>query len=158
MEGRATCREPIGQKHKGDHSDNNPGWEHLWSDASEIDFAFARPPGQEVGLLNGDGSMESKVRHLASHVHYRRSGDLNFATNMLAIKQPGALTDLAPFWLVASSKVHSAASYQQAQRESRARGEALVWKTKFLRRLLRPRPLRGRCPKGAAGEWTMGDR
>ena len=100
-EGTCSVRDWSNLRYRGVKDNNNPEWNSLWSAASEVDFAVKQArPGNEATFLATSDSMEIKLRQLASHVHYTRTGDLTAATQMLAIKPPGSSTDVAPRWLV----------------------------------------------------------
>ncbi len=116
-EGCANVREWLQSRYKGDKSNKNSEWTLLWNAASEVDFGIARaPPGQEAAYLVGSDGDEIRLRSLAAHVHFVRSGDVNSATHMLAIKPPGTSTDVAPEWLVESASKFSTHEYSRAQR------------------------------------------
>ncbi len=107
----------------GEKGTKNAEWLELWNLASEADFALEKQsPGDFMNFLASDDAMEIKMRRLASYVHLKRSGDLNSATRMLAIKPPGANMDLAPNWLVDEATVYSKAEHQRNQRVSGAKG------------------------------------
>ncbi len=122
-EGVNNVREWMNANFYGEKSAKNSEWLELWNLACEADFALERQaPEHFMSFLSSDDSMEIKMRRLASYVHLKRSGDLNSATRMLAIKPPGTNMDLAPNWLVDESTSYSKAEHQRRQRVSGSGG------------------------------------
>ena len=74
-----------------------------------VDFEVARAPSkaEKLKILNTSDALEIYLRQLAAYVHHRRTGDSEAARHMLAVRAPGADTDIAPGWLFQPSSVHS---------------------------------------------------
>ena len=104
----------------------------MWNAASEVDFTLLRNKGYEAAILASDDGLEMKLRRLASYAHLVRTGDLQSATMFLAIKLPGAETDVAPTWLVNEATLYSKAEHQRGERvrQSKPKGKGKKGKGK----------------------------
>ena len=130
-EAAGNIREWIQQRYQGEKSNKNQEWVSLWAMAIEVDFdvAEARREGKELqNLLASKDGLEIRLRHLAAHSHMVRTGDVNSATNMLALKHPGTCTDVSPNWLVNESSTYSQDEYKRLQRVKGGRGKGDGWK------------------------------
>ncbi len=125
-------REWLSGRYKGERSQKNPEWTDLWNAASEVDFTLLRNKGYEAAVLASDDGLEMKLRRLASYAHLVRTGDLQSATMFLAIKPPGAETDVAPTWLVNEATLYSKAEHQRGERvrQSKPKGKGKKGKGK----------------------------
>ncbi len=116
-EGAASTRDWLNSCYQGEKSDENDQWIDLWSAALEVDFALEQvPPGKETTFLAASDSMEVKLRRLAAHVHYARTGDLTAYTCMLAIQPPGTSSDVAPKWMVEDATAYGKTEHRRDQR------------------------------------------
>ena len=116
-EGAASTRDWLNLRYQGEKNNKNDQWIDLWSAASEVDFALEQvPSGQEATFLAASDSMEIKLRRLAAHVHYARTGDLTAYTRMLALQPPGTSSDVAPKWMVEDATTYSKTEHQRDQR------------------------------------------
>ena len=119
-EAAANIREWLDRRFQGPKNNDNPSWVDLWNAASEIDFRLEQAiPGTEMMVLATDDGLEIKLRRLAAHAHLTRTGDLNSATHLLAIKPPGTNTDVAPSWLLTEATTFSKSEHQRAERVSK---------------------------------------
>ena len=95
-------------------------WIDLWSTASSVDMRLAMAAQHGVTArdhaLLTDDIVEVGLRRLAAYVHAHRTGDSVAATRMLAVKPPGANTDIAPEWLVTEASGHSHWEYKRTER------------------------------------------
>ena len=89
-----------------------------FTDASLVDFKVAkcRDHQELLQLLSTDDSIEIVLRSLAAFVHHKRTGDSDASTSMLAIRAPGALTDIAPSWLVSDASQYAKSESQRKER------------------------------------------
>ena len=115
-EGSACVRDWLSTRFKGEKTNKNAEWVDLWNAASGVDFAIAKNKHNILGFLASDDDMEVKLRRLASYVHFQRTGDLNSATQLLALKPPGTGTDIAPKWLLDEATLYSKNTWAQEQR------------------------------------------
>ncbi len=131
-EGVSNMREWLSGRYKGERSQKNPEWTDLWNAASEVDFTLLRNKGYEAAILASDDGLEMKLRRLASYAHLVRTGDLQSATMFLAIKPPGAETDVAPTWLANEATLYSKAEHQRSERvrQSKPKGKGKKGKGK----------------------------
>ena len=101
-------------------------WIELWDRASQIDFGAAAHGANDQELLAWLASndlVEVHLRRLASVKYRVRTGDKTGASQMLAIKAPGAASDVAPTWLVNEVTAHSKAEFQRAERVRKGGGK-----------------------------------
>ena len=69
-----------------------------------------------------DDSIEIVLRSLAAFVHHKRTGDADASASMLAIRAPGALTDIAPSWLVSEALQYAKSESQRKERGRKGGG------------------------------------
>ena len=69
-----------------------------------------------MSYLAANDACEIHFRRLAAYKYQVRTGDKSGAQFMLAVKPPGASTDIAPTWMVADATLHSKAEFQRGQR------------------------------------------
>ena len=95
-----------------------PEYREFFTSATQIDFATANCQSEQalIQLLATSDSTEIELRKMASYVYQRRTGDRVGANRMLAVRPPGAMSDVAPTWLVDEASVHSKVEWQRTQR------------------------------------------
>ena len=83
-----------------------------------VDFEIAKASSESdrLTMLNTSDALEIYLRQIAAYVHHRRTGDHEAASHMLAVRAPGADTDIAPGWLVQAGSIHSKSEYQRRER------------------------------------------
>ena len=67
-------------------------------------------------------SIEIVLRALAAFVYHKRTGDSDASRSMLAIRAPGALTDIAPAWLVSDASQYAKSESQRKERGRKGDG------------------------------------
>ena len=101
--------------------DQNHTYLHFFNDMKAIDMAlYHLDPQEKLQYLAEQDSCELSLRHLASWIHERRTGDKEAAQAMLALQPSGSKADIAPSWLVAESGL---VSQNEHKRRERARGQ-----------------------------------
>ena len=101
--------------------DQNHTYLHFFNDLKAIDMAlFPLSPQEKLHYLAEHDSCELSLRHLASWIPERRTGDKDAAQAMLALQPSGSRMDIAPSWLVAESGL---VSQNEHKRRERARGQ-----------------------------------
>ena len=95
-----------------------------FSEAAMVDFKVAKCRNHKelMQLLSTDDTVEIILRSLAAYIHHRRTGDTDASANMLAIRAPGAMTDIAPPWMVSDSSQYSKLESQRKDRGRKGSG------------------------------------
>jgi len=101
--------------------DQNHTYLHFFNDMKAIDMAlYHLDPQEKLHYLAEQDSCELSLRHLASWIHGRHTGDKDAAQAMLALQPSGSRADIAPSWLVGESGL---VSQNEHKRRERARGQ-----------------------------------
>jgi hypothetical protein len=142
--GASTMRDYVDRMFTSADARASQKFQELFAGATMVDFEVSRAKSEtdKLKILNTSDALEIYMRQLAAYVHMRRTGDAEAASHMLAVRAPGADTDIAPGWLVQSSSVHSKLEYQSKER-SGARG----WKQSAAS----PKKKGGKGGKGSKG-------
>ena len=93
-------------------------FQQKFEQAAQIDFKITtcRTHAELMALLSTDDFLEINLRSLAAWLHFKRTGDIDAADSMLAVRAPGSMMDVAPSWLLTSSANHSSAEFRRKQR------------------------------------------
>ena len=101
----------------------DPRYLELFNGAAFVDFEVAKCPNAQAVMMmlgSADGC-EIALRRMAAYVHERRTGDIDSANAMLAIRPAGNSCDIAPHWLVTESSFYSQSEHKRRER-ARAQG------------------------------------
>ena len=107
---------------------NSQVFQAKFTDASLVDFKVAKCKTHQelMQLLATDDSIEIILRGLASFIHHRRTGDADASSNMLAVRAPRSLADIAPSWMLADAATHSTAEHKRKERGSKQGGKGFA--------------------------------
>ena len=101
--------------------DQNLSYLHSFNDVKTLDMAlYHLDPQERLHYLAEQDSCGLSLRHLASWIHERRTGDEVAAQAMLAPQPSGSEADTAPLWLGAESGL---VSQDEHLRREQAKGQ-----------------------------------
>ena len=89
--------------------------------AIDMQLADLDARGKLAFLASSDFS-EISLRHLAAHLHEKRTGDKDAADDMLALRPSGSRCDIAPNWMLSSAALHSQAEHKRRERAKAQKG------------------------------------
>ena len=73
-------------------------------------------------MLGTDDGCEITLRRIAAYVHEKRTGDVDAANSMLAVKPAGSAVDIAPHWLVNEASTYSQSEFRRRERARQQAG------------------------------------
>ena len=106
--------------------DRDPVYLDLFNAATGVDFLLkgATSAAEVAQKLTTSDQAEISLSRIASYVHERRTGDRDAAAALLAVRPPGALTDIAPAWKIADASVFSQGEHKRRERANFAKKAA----------------------------------
>ena len=83
-----------------------------------VDFKVkdAGSPVQVLSMIEQSDTCEIALRRLASWIHEKRTGDMDAAQSMLAVKPSSFASDIAPSWLVTEASTYSQSEHKCKER------------------------------------------
>lgn len=97
--------------------EGNETYLFFYNSLRSVDFAVKNMTALEkFGYLHNNDAAEITLRHVASYVYERRTGDREGAKAMLALAPAGSRVDVAPQWLVAEANMYSISEYKRKER------------------------------------------